>query len=130
MYSKTLVFSAVMALVLPSFASPVAVPEAKLEARQNREAIRLWTDKDFSGDWADLSITAYDECLALPSSVKDSVSSFKLGVWSCRFFEHDNCQGANQWFDSDVANLRVGGEWGYTGGQNDEISSAICVEKA
>lgn len=39
---------------------------------------------------------------------------------------HDNCQGANQWFDHDNSNLRIGGDWGYTGSQNDELSSAMC----
>ncbi|KKY18774.1 putative beta gamma crystallin [Diplodia seriata] len=129
MYSKTIVLSAVMALILPGLASPMAVPEGQLEARQSREAIRLWSEKDFNGVWADLSIEAYDKCLALPTSMKDNVSSFKLGVFNCRFYKDDNCQGPNQWFDSDNANLRVGGDWGYTGSQNDEISSARCVEK-
>ncbi|KAK7727090.1 hypothetical protein SLS57_003124 [Botryosphaeria dothidea] len=118
-----------MALALPGSASPVAIPNGQLEARQGRDSIRLFSSKDWTGEWADVAITAYDQCIALPSSMKDSISSFKLGRFNCRFFEHDNCAGKNQWFTEDISNLRAEAGSGYNGGQNDEFSSAICVYK-
>ncbi|EKG20785.1 Beta/gamma crystallin [Macrophomina phaseolina MS6] len=119
-----LAFSAVIALALPGSASPV-----QLEARQGRDSIRLFSSKDYSGEWADVAITDYDKCIALPSSMKDNISSFKLGRFNCRFFEHDNCGGRNYWFTEDIANLRAPSGSGYDGSQNDELSSAICVYK-
>ncbi|EOD52795.1 Beta/gamma crystallin [Neofusicoccum parvum] len=129
MYANTIFFSAIMALFSTSMASPIAVPEEQLEARQAPGAIRLWSDQQWSGRWADLSITAYDSCLAIPSAMKDNVSSFRLGEFNCRFFEHDNCAGRNSWFNTDIANLRAPSGNGYDGRQNDEFSSVICVYK-
>ncbi|EKG18627.1 Beta/gamma crystallin [Macrophomina phaseolina MS6] len=119
------IICAILAISAPlAAASPL--PEPELEARQSLSAIRFWVNSDYSGAWADLSISSVGKCEQLPTAVKDRVSSFKLGLYNCRFYEHDNCQGANQWFDSDHTNLRIGGTWGYTGSQNDELSSAMC----
>lgn len=74
-----------------------------------------------------MGVDEVNVCQNLPTSVKDSVSSFKIGVYKCRFFEHDGCTGKSQWFDEDWHNMRArGGNYGYKGDQNDEVSSAIC----
>lgn len=54
------------------------------------------------------------------------MGEFQVFFVSDDSIRHDNCQGANQWFDSDHTNLKIGGTWGYTGSQNDELSSAMC----
>lgn len=62
MQPVVIVLSAIMALALPGSASPVAIPNGQLEARQGRDSIRLFSSKDWTGEWADVAITAYDQC--------------------------------------------------------------------
>ncbi|PPJ51302.1 hypothetical protein CBER1_07888 [Cercospora berteroae] len=102
MFSITTIITALLAAGAPLVASAPVATENKLEARQNPTVVRLFRHRNHNGnDYSDMGIEAAGQCQSLPTSIIKGVSSFKLGVWKCRFFEGANCSGHSQWFDSD-----------------------------